>query len=144
MSSEQSGFAKEMERRARLRAREEARRARAEARDRTYTADDLRPSVEIDPSTGCWIWKGEFRTYGGSTREIPITRGLGKHAMCGVSHNAMSRVFYEEDLGRRLKRDENVAGTCESNRGVRHACVNPAHHELRRGAGIMFAHEMIE
>jgi hypothetical protein len=142
--TEQSGFAKEMEKRARARAREDARRARAEARSRTYTASDLRSNVSVDPATDCWLWTGEFRTYGGSTREIPISRGLGKHEMCGVAHNAMSRVFFEEDLGRRLQATENVAGTCESNRGVRHACVNPAHHELRHGAGIMFAREMIE
>ena len=139
-----SGFAQEMERRAKQRAREDARRERTEARNRTYTADDLRARVQVDAATDCWLWTGEFRTYGGSTREIPISRGLGKHAMCGVSHNAMSRVFYEEDLGRRLKATENVAGVCASNRGVRHACVNPAHHELRQGAGIMFAREMIE
>ena|ERR1044071_3219704 len=139
-----SGFALEMERRAKRRAREDARQERAEARDRTYTAADLQAHVQVDDATDCWLWTGEFRTYGASTREIPISRGLGKHAMCGVAHNAMSRVFYEEELGRRLKAAENVAGTCESNRGVRHACVNPAHHELRQGAGVMFAREMIE
>lgn len=145
MSWEQkSGFAQEMERLARKRAREDARGARAEARSRTYTADDLKAYYHVDLATGCWLWTGEFRRYGDSTREIPIIRGLGKHLMCGVAHNAMSRVLYEEHLGRNLKADENVAGTCDSNRGLRHACVNPEHHTLRHGAGIMFAHEMIE
>jgi hypothetical protein len=145
VSSEQkSGFAQEMERRARQRAREDARQARAKQRSRTYTGEDLKAYYEADPETGCWMWIGEFRRYGDATREIPIIRGLGKHLMCGVAHNAMSRVLYEEHLGRSLKRDENVAGTCASNRGERHACVNPEHHTLRHGAGIMFAHEMIE
>jgi hypothetical protein len=143
-SEHKSGFALEMERRARLRAREDARRARAEQRSKTYTGADLAPFYAIDPATGCWIWIGEFRTYGDGDREIPITRGLGKHVMCGTAHNAMSRVLYEEQLGRNLKATENVAGACESNRGTRHACVNPDHHELRHGAGIMFAREMVE
>ena len=145
MSGEQkSGFAIEMERRARLAAREDARRAAAAQRSRTYTGDDLSASYNIDPGTGCWLWTGDFRTYGDATREIPISNGLGKHLMCGIAHNAMSRVLFEEHLGRKLKSTENVAGTCDSNRGVRHACVNPEHHVLRHGAGIMFAREMVE
>jgi hypothetical protein len=145
MSGElKSDFAIEMERRARQAARDDARRARGEQRSRTYTGDDLRSLYRIDPATGCWLWTGDFRTYGDATREIPIGTGLGKHLMCGIAHNAMSRVLFEEHLGRKLKATENVAATCDSNRGVRHACVNPQHHVLRRGAGIMFAHDMIE
>lgn len=144
MADGKSGFALEMERRAKRHAREDAKAAREAERSKTYTGDDLKPFYELDPATGCWMWTGEFRTYGDGDREIPISRGIGKHKQCGIAHNAMSRVLYEEQLGRNLKATENVAGTCDSNGGVRHACVNPDHHELRHGAGVMFAREMIE
>jgi hypothetical protein len=124
--------------------REEAARDRAARRAKTYTGADLKQWISSDSQTGCWMWTGEFRRYGDESREMPIARGIGKHAMCGVPHNAMSRVLFEEALGRNLRATENVVGTCPSNRGDRHACVNPAHHELRRGAGIMFAREMVE
>ena len=138
-------FTLAQEKRERKFAREEARRrAREEQQSRTYTADDLKRFYRVDSETGCWLWTGEFRSFGASTREIPIEIGMGKHKMCGVSHNAMSRTIYEEYRGSKLKPTENVAGTCDSNKGVRHACVNPQHHELRRGAGLMFSHEMIE
>src|ERR1051326_7876722 len=101
MSDVRSGFAQEMERRAKARAREDARLARAAERSKTYAGDDLKPFYEMDPATGCWMWAGECRTYGSGDREIPITRARGRHAMCGIAHNAMSRVFYEEQLGRR-------------------------------------------
>jgi hypothetical protein len=139
-----STFAIEMEKRARQRAREEARQARASERSRTYTAADLARFYRVDEASGCWLWIGEFRRYGDGPREIPIEVGLGKHQMCGIAHNAMSRTIYEEYQGAKLKSTENVVGTCASNQGARHACVNPEHHELRRGAGLMFSHEMIE
>jgi hypothetical protein len=138
-------FTLAQEKRERKWAREDARRrARAEQQARTYTAEDLKPFYEVDSATGCWLWTGEFHSYGNGTREIPVEIKMGKHQMCGVSHNAMSRTIYEEYQGSKLKPTENVVGTCASNQGVRHACVNPEHHELRRGAGLMFAHEMIE
>ena len=139
-----SSYGIELEKAARRAEREEAKRKRAEEGKKTYTARDLVSQYRVDEATGCWLWTGEFRRYGDGQREMPIMRGIGKHEMCGIPHNAMSRVIYEEHLGRRLKTTENVAGTCASNRGDRHACVNPEHHELRRGAGIMFAHEMVE
>ncbi len=139
-----STFAIEMEKRERQRARDEARQATAAKRARTYTAADLKPYYEVDPNSGCWMWTGTFRRYSDGGREIPIVIRAGKHQMCGVAHNAQSRTIYEEHQGARLMATENVVGTCASNRGDRHACVNPEHHELRRGAGIMFSHEMIE
>ena len=139
-----STFAIEMEKRERQRARDEARQASAAERTRTYTAADLKPFYRVDPNSGCWMWIGEFRSYGDGAREVPIVIRWGKHKMCGVAHNAQSRTIYEEYRGARLLSTENVVGTCASNQGARHACVNPDHHELRRGAGLMFSHEMID
>jgi hypothetical protein len=108
-----------------------------------YSGADLRHLYRIDPSTGCWMWLGPFRSYGGSKRELPIVINMGsKHRLCGVPHNAMSRTFFEEELGRPLEAKENVHGVCATNKSNRHACVNPAHHEIRRGAGEMFGREM--
>jgi hypothetical protein len=108
-----------------------------------YSASDLKHLYRVDVATNCWIWIGEFRTYGRSDREVPIIRlSGGRHRFCGVAHNAMSRVFFEEHLGRPLLKFENVHPTCVSSRGRRHACVNPKHHEIRRGAGEMFGHDM--
>lgn len=82
--------------------------------------------------------------YGDSGREIPIIRiPGGRHRLCGIAHNAMSRTFFEERLGRPLTKNENVHGTCASNQGIRHACVNPEHHVIRRGAGEMFGRDML-
>jgi hypothetical protein len=139
-----SSFGQAQEKAKRQWAREDAARKRAQERSKTYTGPDLQKWYSVDPESGCWLWTGDFRRYGEGSGEVPIARGIGKHAMCGVAHNAMSRVLYEEQLGRNLKTTENVVGMCASNHGDRHACVNPAHHELRRGAGIMFNREMIE
>ena len=108
-----------------------------------YSAADLTHLYQVDSTTGCWIWRGEFRRYGDGGREIPIIRVPGgRHRFCGTSHNAMSRTLFEEDLGRALATNESVYGTCLSNQGDRHACVNPQHHEIRRGAGEMFGRDM--
>ena len=139
-----STFAIEVEKRERQRARDDARRVSAAKRARTYTAADLKAFYEVDPNGGGSMWTGPFRRYSEGGREIPIVTNAGKHQMCRVAHNAQSRTLYEEHQGARLMATENVVGTCASNRGDRHACVNPEHHELRRGAGIMFSHEMIE
>jgi hypothetical protein len=138
-----SSFGASAKRAARRWAREDAARERAKQQSKTYSGADLRKWYSVDANTGCWLWIGEFRRYGEQSREMPIARGIGKHGMCGTPHNAMSRVLFEEDLGRILKPTENVVGICEANRGERHGCVNPAHHEIRRGPGIMFAREMI-
>lgn len=116
---------------------------RASSTPKEYSGRDLTHLYRTDEMTGCWIWIGEFRTYGDSGREIPIIRiPGGRHLLCGISHNAMSRTFFEEHLGRPLTKNENVHGTCASNQGIRHACVNPEHHEIRRGAGEMFGRDM--
>lgn len=108
-----------------------------------YTGADLAHLYRVEPATSCWIWIGEFRTYGAGGREVPIIRVAGgRHRFCGTAHNAMSRTFFEERLGRTLTKNENVRGTCSSNEGNRHACVNPEHHEIRRGAGEMFGRDM--
>jgi hypothetical protein len=140
VTDNRSTYAIELEKRMR-----QAERAahRAERKSKTYAAADLVDLYEVDPLTGCWMWTGEFKQYTKDSREQPVITGFGVHAMCGVAHNAMSRPIFEEQLGRILASDENVAGTCQSNAGDRHACVNPAHHVIRHGAGIFFDREML-
>ena len=141
MADNRSSYGIEHEKTMRRLERDEKRLAR---RSKTYTAADMKHLYATDPKTECWIWFGEYRDYtqeGG--REMPVVKGWGFHKMCGVAHNAMSRPIFEEHLGRVLKSTENVFGTCATNQGRRHACVNPAHHEIRHGAGIFFDREML-
>jgi hypothetical protein len=141
VTDNRSTYGIELEKQMRRAERDEKRAAR---RSKTYTAADLRDQYNVDSETECWMWIGEFRSYTGESREIPIVRGYGVHQVCGTAHNAMSRPIYEEWSGRVLANDENVVGTCASNRRAhRHACVNPAHHQIRHGAGIFFDREML-
>jgi hypothetical protein len=146
MPNSESTFAQEVARRTRIAERTERRaRIQAERESETYTADDLRSLYRIDPETGCWMWLGETRVYhldSGHGKAYPITRHRGAHTpvgfRCGVTHNAMSRVIFEEHLGRKLKANEDVYGTCQTNQGPVHACVNPEHHRLRHGGTLFF------
>jgi hypothetical protein len=99
-----------------------------------YTSEDLR-LLYTRTVNGCWMWAGDFHPSqehdGRPTGQYPFVSG--PHARCGTAHISVGRAIFEDFLGRVLARNENVIGTCATNRDsdTYQRCVNPEHHALK-------------
>lgn len=82
----------------------------------TWDEDDFTQN----PTTGCWIWKGPWATWGNAS---------GIHGVIRKSlHRNAVRQIAEDLLGEPIPTDIWLVSDCPTNQSFWKTCVNPSHY----------------